>query len=145
MNSDQLAPFAFQHIAPELRVFHGPDSLAALKRELNRKGCRRAVVICGRTMSRSDAMDLLRDALGPSLLGVCAAAREHSPLDAVEEAMRFLDEQRADSVIAVGGGSAVVTARAASILLAEKKPARELCTQRLADGTFNSPRVNAPN
>jgi alcohol dehydrogenase class IV len=47
-------------------------------------------------------------------------------------------------VIAVGGGSAIVTARAASILLAEKGSAHELCTGRDANGKLVSPKLLAP-
>lgn len=144
MTADRIPMLAFQHIAPELRLFHGEDSLASLKRELERKGCRRAVLICGQTISRSPVLDLLRSALGETLVGTCAAAKEHSPVSAVEEAARFLEESHADALIAVGGGSAAVTARAAAILLGEKKPAQELCTRREADGRFTSPRLNAP-
>ena len=54
----------------------------------------------------------------------------HSPIPVVEEASRELERLGADSVIAIGGGSAIVTARAASILHAEKRDVRELCTQR---------------
>jgi alcohol dehydrogenase class IV len=143
MHPQQSSDLSYAHIAPELRVFHSDDSLAALRRELERNRCQRAVVICGRTVSRSDAMDTLRSVLGAALAGVCTAVREHSPLLAVEEAARQLQELDADAVIAVGGGSAAVTGRAATILLAEGKPARELCTRRLADGTFDSPRLNA--
>ena len=141
---NDLNLYSYQHVAPELRVFHGDESLAALRRELERNGCRRAVVVCGRTMSRSEALGLLREALGPWFAGITAAAREHSPVSGVEEAARFLKEAHADAVIAVGGGSAAVTARTAAILLGEQKPLSELCTRRLADGKFESPRLNAP-
>ena len=134
----------YQYIAPELRVFHGADSLAALKRELERNGCQRAIVICGRTISASGALVSLKEAVGPLLAGVTAAAREHSPVSGVEEAVRFINQTQADAVIAVGGGSAAVTARAAVIAAGEKKPMRELCTRRFANGTFQSPRLTAP-
>jgi len=140
----QTSPLSYQHIEPELRVFHGGDSLAALKRELERSGCRRAVVVCGRTMSRSEALVSLQHAVGALFAGVTSAAREHSPVSGVEEAARFLQDKQADAVIAVGGGSAAVTARAAAIVLGEKRPLAELCTRRLADGRFDSPRLNAP-
>lgn len=143
MDSDQPSPLSFHHVAPELRLFVGDDSLGALKRELERSGCRRSVAICGRTMSRSPVMDLLRDALGSALVGVSVSARAHSPLEAVEETARYLGTTAADSVIAIGGGSAAVTGRAASILLAENKPAGELCTRRTPDGKFESPRLTA--
>ncbi len=60
------------------------------------------------------------------------------------ESAQIIEDLKADSVIAVGGGSAAVTARAASILLAEKAPAQTLSTRRLPDGTFESPRLRAP-
>jgi alcohol dehydrogenase class IV len=63
---------------------------------------------------------------------------------AVEETARVLREQEADAVIAIGGGSAAVTARAAAIVLAEQRPAQELCTRRLPNGQFDSPRLDAP-
>src|SRR5581483_1468867 len=113
---------AYQHVAPEVRVFHGGDSLASLKRELERNQCQRAVVVCGRTISRSDVLGLLEASLGALIVGVSASAREHSPVSGVAETARFLEEAKADAIIAVGGGSAAVTARAAAIVLAEKKP-----------------------
>lgn len=135
---------SFQHVAAELRLYCGDDSLTALGKELKRNGCRRAVVVSGRTVGRSSAMDLLRAALGPVLVGESQSVQPNSPVPAVEEVARVLRDADADAVIAVGGGSAAVTARAAAILLAERKPARELCTRRLADGQFDSPRLDAP-
>ena len=133
----------FQHVAAELRLYCGADSLTALARELKRGGCRRAVVICGRSVGASSAMEKLRAALGPVLVGEGKMVRPNSPVPAVEEAARVLRELEADAVIAVGGGSAAVTARAASILLAEQRPVQELCTRRLPDGRFESPRLDA--
>src|SRR5690606_31613657 len=43
-----------------------------------------------------------------------------------------------------GGGSAIVTARAASILAAEGKPASELCTTVDSNGKLHSPKLLAP-
>ncbi|MBK9607820.1 MAG: iron-containing alcohol dehydrogenase [Betaproteobacteria bacterium] len=131
-------------MASELRVFHGSDSLAALKRELERGGCKRAVVVCGRTIGRSEALGALRETLGDALAGVTTSAREHSPVSGVQEAADALQALQADAVIAIGGGSAAVTARAAAIVVGERKPIAELCTRRLANGRFESPRLNAP-
>jgi alcohol dehydrogenase class IV len=86
---------------------------------------------------------LLRGALGDRLAGEIHAVQPNSPLPAVAEVARALRERDADSVVAVGGGSAAVTARAASIMLAEKRPALELCTRRLQNGAFESPRLDA--
>ncbi len=133
----------FQHVSHELRIYCGEESLSALARELKRNGCQRAVIVCGSSVSRSAAMGLLHDALGDVLVGGSHAVKSNSPVAAVEEVARSLGQLKADAVIAVGGGSAAVTARAASILLAEGKPAHELCTRRGPDGAFDSPRLVA--
>lgn len=134
----------FQHLASELRLYCGEGSLAALAKELKRSGCKRAVVVSGRSVGASPAMDLLRTVLGPKLVGESQSVRPNSPVPSVEDAARVLREQEADAVIAIGGGSAAVTARAAAILLAEQRPAQELCTRRLPNGQFDSPRLDAP-
>lgn len=136
--------FSYQHVSPELRVFHGVDSLVALKRELERGGLRRAVIVCGRTIGASAALARLREELGAAVAGVALTARENSPVAGVEETARVIADVQADALIAIGGGSAAVTARAAAVLAGEKKPLQELCTRRLADGKFESPRLNAP-
>jgi alcohol dehydrogenase len=140
--AQETAP-AFQHIASELRLYCGEDSLAALAKEIKRSGCKRAVVVSGRSVAKSGAMDLLRSALGPLLVAESTSVQPNSPIPAVEEVARVLQANEADGVIAVGGGSAAVTARAAAIVLAERKPAQELCTRRLPDGRFDSPRLEA--
>ncbi|MGP3756804.1 iron-containing alcohol dehydrogenase family protein [Streptomyces sp. IBSNAI001] len=134
-----------RHVGPEFRSFSGQDALAALPRELARVGARRAVIVCGPSMVKHPlALNRVHGALGEYLAGQFDGVAEHSPLPVVEQTRRFLADHEADAVIVVGGGSAVVTARAASILLAEQRGVRELCTRRAADGTLASPRLLAP-
>jgi alcohol dehydrogenase class IV len=135
----------FRHLVPALRLFCGEDSLRAIQGELERLGSRRAVVFCGTSLAREGtALGQVRAAIGDRCAGVIACVKAHSPLDAVEAAARDLQGLEADAVVAVGGGSAVVTARAASILLAEDGNARELCTSRDDAGQLRSPKLLAP-
>jgi len=135
-----------QHATPAFRTFCGEGALAGLPRELDRLGASRAVVFCSGSISRrhAAALERVECALGERLAGRFDGVREHSPLQAVEAARRALEDARADAVIAVGGGSAIVTARAATILLAEARDVRELCTRRDADGRLTSPKLLAP-
>ena len=136
---------SFRHLVPELRLFHGADSLGSLYRELERLGSRRAVILCGASLVREGAaLDLVRQAMGDRCAGVIAGVQAHSPLHAVGAAAGELQRLAADAVLAVGGGSAVVTARAASILLAEGGDARQLCTARDDTGVLRSPKLLAP-
>ena len=120
----------FRHVTPPFRVYYGEASLQQLAPELERLRCRRAVVFCGRTIAQHDeALGLVREALGARYAGVFDGVKAHSPLPAVLAGAEALRALAADAVIAVGGGSAVVTARAAAILLAEARDISELCTQ----------------
>lgn len=135
---------SFQHVTPPLRVFHGPESLGQLGRELARMNCSRAVIFCGPWMAEGPLLDRVRSALGDRCAGVYSDVHAHSPVASVEEAAEALRRLQADAVVAVGGGSVIVTARAATILAAEKKPVLELCTVIDDRGGLRSPKLQAP-
>ncbi len=137
---------SFRHLSPPLRIFHGGDSLKQLDRELERVGSHRAVIVCGNSLARqASLLEMIQDEAGGRCAGVHPGVTAHSPLPQVQAAAQELARLRADAVIAVGGGSAVVTARAAAILLAEGPDARALCTARdPASGTLVSPKLMAP-
>lgn len=135
----------FRHVSEGFRLFHGADGIGWLGAELDRLKAGRAAVICSGSIQRNPVlMEALQAALGDRLAGVFAGAKPHSPLDSVQAAAEELRRVKADAVVAVGGGSAIVTARAAAILLAENSPARELATRRGPDGRLFSPRLNEP-
>lgn len=133
---------SFQYITPPLRIFHGADSLTQLGRELDRVGSRRAVVVCG-PWAKGPLLDQIHAAIGERCAGVFSDVEAHSPLRSVETAAACMASLDADAAIALGGGSAIVTARAASILLAEQRGVRALCTTTGADGTLKSPKLLA--
>lgn len=136
---------SFQHPTPAYRTFSGTKALAALPRELDRLGCHRAVIVGGPWLvALPDVLGSIESALGPRLADRFDGVQEHSPLPSVEAARELLQDTRADAVIAVGGGSSIVTARAATILLAEGKDARELATHRGDDGKLVSPKLLSP-
>lgn len=127
-----------------VRLFQGADCLRMLSRELDRVNSRRAVLFCGQSVGAHESLcALVRQSIGDRLVGVFDQVRTHSPISTVEAGARALAELNADSVIAVGGGSAIVSARAASILLAERQEIMELCTHRTSEGRLVSPRLDA--
>lgn len=136
---------SFEHATPAFRTWCGPDAIAALPRELERQQASRAMIVCGRSVAGApDLLERLESCLGGRLAGRFDGVRAHSPIPSVMAAAAELDRLAADSVIAVGGGSAVVTARAAVIAVAEKQPIRALCTHRGPDGRLISPKLLAP-
>lgn len=134
----------FRHTEDALRLFSGADSLSLLPAEMKRMGRGRAVIFSGQSLMRMGHVDRVAHALGDYLAGRFAAVKAHSPLPDVLDAARALRQADADAIVVVGGGSAVITARAASILLGEGRPLDEICTRRLADGSYHSPRLAAP-
>ena len=136
---------SFRHLAPPSRVFFGDGCLAQLPAELARVGARRAVVFCGRTLAdASPGLGSVRDALGSAFAGVFAGVVEQSPLAVVEAAVDELRRLGADAVVALGGGSAVVTARAATVLHGEGKGAHELSTKFTPGQPPASPKLVQP-
>jgi alcohol dehydrogenase len=134
----------FQYLTGLPRIFYGPDSLSRLGRELDRAKCRRVAVLCGTSVARDDsALDLVRAGIGDRLVGIYAGVRSHSPLPDVLAAAEELRRLSADAVVALGGGSAVVTARAAAILLAEGGDIGALCTSQDEHGELRSPKLTA--
>jgi alcohol dehydrogenase len=136
---------SFQHLTPPLRLFQGPIGLGTASKELERLNSKRAVIFCGASLARDvGLLDLVRSSLGHRCAGVFTGVRAHSPLPSVETAAAELKSLEADAVIAVGGGSAIVTARAATILAAETGDARSLCTTQDDKGALRSPKLLAP-
>jgi alcohol dehydrogenase class IV len=133
---------SYQHVTPPLRLYCGPDSLGFLGRELDRLECRRALVVCG-PWAEGPLLDAVLSAAGERCAGVFTGVVAHSPLDSVQDAQRELERLDADAAIALGGGSSIVTARAASILAAERQDIRALCTTRQPDGRLHSPKLQA--
>lgn len=135
----------FRYLGSALRLHHGRDALGALRQEMDRLRRYRAMVVCGPSVARHpDLLALVSQALGDRLEGIFDGVLAHSPIRVVVEAARMLDALKADAVVAVGGGSAIVTARAATIVHSEGRGVAELATSRSPAGGLTSPKLDAP-
>jgi alcohol dehydrogenase class IV len=136
---------AFRHPTPSFRVFAGSEALAGLHRELDRLSAGRAVVVTDPALVREErALASVEAALGASAVARFGQVEQHSPIPSVLSLVDLMSAESIDSVVVVGGGSAVVTARAAVIIHAEKRDVRELSTHRDDSGRLVSPRLRAP-
>ena len=103
------------------------------------------MVFCGKTIAgHPDGLRVVAEALGDRYAGVFDGVKAHSPIATVLEGAEKLRALNADAVVAIGGGSAVVTARASSIVLAEGRDISELCTQFPSGKPPVSPRLDRP-
>lgn len=101
---------AFVHDTPGIRVVFGPGRRREAAAEVERLGAHRVVVVAG-SHERSVA-DELTAALGDLLAGTWTEVVMHVPAGVARRAAATARERGADLLIALGGGSAVGTAKA---------------------------------
>ncbi|GGI99051.1 maleylacetate reductase [Streptomyces brasiliensis] len=95
------------------RVLVGRGARHAIPEETERLGSRRVLLVS--TRSAKPAADELAAALGLRLAALVDRPVVHTPVTVTEEALEILRERNADSLVALGGGSAVGLAKALSV------------------------------
>lgn len=139
------SPASFSYRSYPLSLHAGKDALSHLRAEIDRAKAKRAFVICGKSVAtRTDLLDRVQASLGDKFAGAFKGVETSSPLPAVLAGADAARAANADLIVAIGGGSAMVTARAIVILLAEKKDIHEICTQYPPGQAPVSPRLMAP-
>ena len=135
----------FRYLSPAARLYAGVDALSHLSRGAQRMEASRAFVVCSETVARTtNLLDRTRETLGDLCIGVYDGAKKESPIPLVLAGVEAARAARPDLIVAVGGGSAVVTARAITILLAEKGTVHDLCTKYPPGEAPVSPRLLEP-
>ena len=135
----------FRHVAYPVRIFAGDDALSNLSAAVRRTGAVRPFVVCGQSVAkRTDLLDRVTEALGEDPAGIFDGVQAGSPVPSVMQGATMAREAGADLIIAVGGGSAVVTARAIIIMLAEGGHPRDHATKYPEGQPPVSPRLMAP-
>ena len=89
------------------KVCHGRGSVARLPELMAEFGRSRAFVVCGRTVASGPMLETVRAALGDRLAGLYDGIGAHTPYAQVREAAAQFDACGADTVVSVGGGSAI--------------------------------------
>ena len=136
---------SFRYLSPSARLYAGVDALSNLYREAQRLEATRAFVVCSETVARTtNLLERTREALGDLYAGSFDGAKRESPIPLVMAGVEAAKSAQADVIVAVGGGSAVVTARAITILMAEDGTPQELCTKYPLGQPPVSPRLLQP-
>lgn len=143
MPAAAVAPF--RHSAYPVRVYAGDDALSSLPAAVARTGARRPFLVCGQSVARrTDLPARIATALGVPPAGVFDGVQTGSPAPSVLDGARAARDVGADLIIAVGGGSAVVTARGIIIALAEGDDLRAHATRYPPGQPPVSPRLMRP-
>lgn len=135
----------FRHTAYPVRVYAGDGALSNLKDAAGRTGAQRPFIVCGPSVAtKTDLLERVAAALGGVPAGVFDGVAAGSPAPSVMQGVRLAQDAGADLIIAIGGGSAVVTARAIIIMLAEGGNPADHATKYPAGQPPVSPRLMAP-
>ena len=135
----------FSAVSFPLHLYSGEGALENLTRVLDRRNTRRALVICGRSVSRkTNLIERIRNIAGERVIGMYDEMVREAPLENVQAAVQAARDAEADMLIAVGAGTVIKATRIVAILLAENKPPEELMTQYPPSGPAISPKLLAP-
>ncbi len=103
----------FVHDGQSPRVVFGAGSVKELPSEIDRLGVSRALIVA--TPGRGELVGRIESLIGHRAGGKFLGAQVHVPADVATEAESLAKRVRADSIISVGGGSAIGAAKAVAL------------------------------
>jgi len=103
------------------RVIYGPGKIAALKDEMERRGLERAVVVTTDVVAALPILKDVTDALGSRCASVFAGIIQHVPRGTVNDLQKEIERVDADSLVSLGGGSPIDSAKVAMFGLLDKR------------------------
>lgn len=104
---------SFVYTALPGRVVFGSGTIAKLKSELERAGCRRAMLIS--TPEQAAALAGIAASLGPLAVHSFSEATMHTPVAVTERAVKAAEDCKADCVVTFGGGSSTGLGKAIAL------------------------------
>jgi maleylacetate reductase len=104
---------SFRYEALPMRVRFGAGAVSELRDELDALGFHRSLVLS--TQAEAPLAARIAGALGDGAVGVAATAVMHVPQECVEVTLEELPRRSPDSLVPVGGGSAVGLAKAVAL------------------------------
>ncbi|PWN35674.1 Dehydroquinate synthase-like protein [Meira miltonrushii] len=105
------------------RVFWGPNCLeSALPDALSLVSKnKKALIITGRSLDKkTDVVRQVEKVLGPAHAGTFANIGQHAPIADIRQVVEQVRQQKADVLVAVGGGSPIDSAKAVAFLLQQE-------------------------
>ncbi len=102
------------------KIVYRVGSVEELPFELGELGAKRPVIFTDRGVIEAGILDYVKKALKESdveIAGVFDKVRQDALVSVINEAARFIKEVEGDSIVAVGGGSVMDTAKGANVLV----------------------------
>ncbi len=111
----------FRFLCP-VKIVSGEHALDKLPSEFKQLGAKRIMVVTDAGVVKAGLLDLVQETFDASELGVCGVydrVPPDSPLSAVLEIVAQYQQNHCDALLAIGGGSAIDTAKGVKIKLAD--------------------------
>jgi maleylacetate reductase len=99
----------FTYSNPPTRVLFGGGTVGEIRAEAFRAGMSRVLILCSK--GRREFADSVAGLLGDMNVGICDAAVPNMPQEAFDVVCKQLQATKADSFVALGGGSAIGLAK----------------------------------
>jgi maleylacetate reductase len=106
-------PERFTYTGLPVRVLFGAGVIEQLPREVAQLGLQRVLLLC--TLGQRGAADRAAASLGASCVATFDGALMHVPMECARAATAAVREQRADGLLAIGGGSTTGLAKAVAL------------------------------
>jgi alcohol dehydrogenase class IV len=116
------------------KVYFGEGCIEKLPSVLDAVGGGRAMVVCGSSVARGEMLASVKAALGTAFAGVFSSLSAHTPMEVVEQAADEAKRVGADTVISVGGGSAIDAGKGVVLFLSTEGAFKEYSIDFVARG-----------
>lgn len=108
---------SFTFHSPTRLVFGKGAATKKLSKELSALGAKRALVVTDETIAGSEMVEGVRAALGDRVAATFTGVVPDTGIEIIDKAVGMAREAGADSVVSVGGGSSIDTAKSVAAVL----------------------------
>ncbi len=116
-----MIPHYYQHFCP-VKILSGHNAVSNIPYEMDILGCRRAMVVTDKGVVDAGLINLVREAFADSDKEIACVFDEAPPDSSnrlVNKLAKLFEKEKCDCFLAVGGGSALDTAKGANIVISE--------------------------
>jgi len=111
------------YTSPLQAVYYGADSIQrGLPESLERFGTKRAFIVTGNSLSKTELCTRLQELLGEKYVGINNGIGQHAPIAGIRKAAEDVLAAQADTLVALGGGSPIDAAKAIKYFQHEAHP-----------------------
>ena len=99
--------------------YHGSGAIKEIPNELTARGCKRTLICCGRHIVKSGEIDKILDLLKGAGIeyAIFNDIKSNPSIENVQNGVKAFQEFGGDSILAIGGGSIMDTAKAVGVII----------------------------